>query len=198
MSLLNYNAKEIHCKIIYYGPAGSGKTTNIQWISKNTESQTQLDVSSIPLKTDPSIFFDFLPLDIGTIRGFKTRLHLYTIPTGDTLFETSQKLLLKGVDGVIFIADSQKGKKTDNKKALEQLTKLLKEEGLEISKIPMVIQYNKQDLEDTQSIPQMRIELNMYNHPDFPSSSHTGEGIFETLKTLSKMVITVLKGGNLQ
>ena len=198
MSLLNYNAKEIHCKIIYYGPASSGKTTNIQWIAKNTESQNKLDVSSIPLQTNPSTFFDFLPLDIGTIRGFNARLHLYTIPSGHSLFETSQKLLIKGMDGIIFIADSQKNKSESNKKSLHELSEHLKEEGLEISKVPMTIQYNKRDLSDIQTVPQMRTELNLYNHPDFPCSAKTGKGVFESLKTLSKMILTVLKGGSLQ
>ena len=196
MSLFNYNSKEIHCKIIYYGPEGSGKTSNIKWICRNTQSQNW-DVFSIPLKTKPSTFFDFLPLDIGTIHGFKTRFHLYTIP-GNKLFETSQKLLLKGVDGIIFVADSQKEKMQANKEAMNTLKLSLEEEGLSLEKIPMVIQYNKRDLEDIHSVVQMRTALNHYNHPDFPACIEKGTAVLEPLKTLLKMVLTVLKGGNFQ
>ena len=196
MSLFNYNSKEIHCKIIYYGPNNAGKTSNIKWICRNAQGQKS-DVFSIPLKTKPSIFFDFLPLDIGTIRGFKTRFHLYTIP-GNQLFETSQKLLLKGLDGVIFVADSQKEKMLENKESMEKLKQYLNEEGLSLQTIPMVIQYNKRDLPDIHSVTQMRTALNHHNHPDFPACAEKGQAVFEPLKTLLKMVLTVLKGGNFQ
>ncbi len=196
MSLLNYNSKEIHCKIIYYGPTGSGKTSNIKWICRNTQDQ-KLDVFSIPLKTKPSTFFDFLPLDVGTIRGFKTRFHLYTIP-GNKLFETSQKLLLKGLDGIVFVADSQKEKMAENKEAMEKLKQYLNEESLSLEKIPMVIQYNKRDLQNIHSVTQMRTALNHYNHPDFSACAEKGQNVFEPLKTLLKMVLTVLKGGQFQ
>ena len=196
MSLFNYNSKEIHCKIIYYGPAGAGKTSNIKWICRNTKDQ-KWDVFSIPLKTEPSAFFDFLPLETGTIRGFKTRFHLYTIP-GSQLFETSQKLLLKGLDGVIFVADSQKEKMQENKTSMNKFKKYLDEENISMEKIPMVIQYNKRDLHNIHSITQMRTALNHYNHPDFSSCADKGKAVFEPLKTLLKMVLTVLKGGNFQ
>ena len=166
MSLLNYNSKEIHCKIIYYGPGSSGKTSNIKWICRNTQDQ-KLDVFSIPLKTKPSTFFDFLPLDVGTIRGFKTRFHIYTIP-GNKLFETSQKLLLKGLDGIVFVADSQKEKMPENKEAMEKLKKYLSEENLSLEKIPMVIQYNKRDLQNIHSVTQMRTALNHTTIRTFP------------------------------
>ncbi len=196
MSLFNYNSKEIHCKIIYYGPAGSGKTSNIKWICRHSQNQ-QKDVFSIPLKTKPSCLFDFLPLDIGTVRGFKTRFHLYTIP-GNNLFETSQKLLLKGLDGVFFVVDSQKDKMPENKESLNKLKQYLSEEGLSLEKIPMIIQYNKRDLENIHSLTHIRTSLNHYNHPDFPACAETGQNVFEPLKTLLKMVLTVLKGGSFQ
>ncbi len=196
MSLFNYNSKEIHCKIIYYGPAGAGKTSNIKWICHHTQEQKE-EMFSIPLKTKPSVFFDFLPLDIGVIRGFKTRFHLYTIP-GHSLFETSQKLLLKGLDGVIFVADSQKEKMSENKLSLKNLTQYLLEEGVSLEKTPMVIQYNKRDLLDIYSVTQMRSALNHYSHPDFTACAKNGQTVFEPLKTLLKMVLTVLKGGNFQ
>ena len=196
MSLFNYNSKEIHCKIIYYGPAGAGKTTNIKWIYRQSRNQ-KTDVLSIPLKTKPSVFFDFLPLDIGSIRGFKTRFHLYTIP-GGPLFESSQKLLIKGVDGVVFVADSQKEKMPENKKSMQTLKEQLQEEGLSMDTIPLVLQYNKRDLIDIDSVPQMRSALNHHNHPDFSTSTERGENVFEPLKTVLKMVLTVLKGGKFQ
>jgi len=141
MSLFNYNSKEIHCKVIYYGPAGAGKTSNIKWICRINNDQ-KWDVFSITLKTELSVFFDFMPLETGTIRGFKTRFHLYTIP-GNQLFETSQKLLLKGLDGVVFVADSQKEKMQENKTSMNKLKQYLSEESISMEKIPMVIQYNK-------------------------------------------------------
>ncbi len=196
MSLFNYNAQEIHCKIIYYGPAGSGKTTNIKWICRNTLAQ-DLDHLSIPLQTESSAFFDFLPLDVGTIRGLKTRLHIYTFPGGE-LFETSQALLLKGVDGIIFVADAQKEKMSANQQALNQLQNLLKAEGISLDQIPMVIQYNKMDKNETHSLTELRTMLNHHNKADFPAVASKGQGVFETLKTLSKIVIAVLKGGKLQ
>ncbi len=196
MSLFNYNSREIHCKIIYYGPKGSGKTSNIKWICRESQNQ-KAEISSIPLKTKPSVFFDFLPLDIGRIRGFKTRFHLYTIP-GESLFETSQKLLLKGLDGVFFVADSQKEKMRENRKSLTRLEKGLNEEGLSLETVPMVIQYNKRDLENIHSLTYIRSALNHHNHPDFTACAEKGQNVFEPLKTLLKMVLTVLKGGRFQ
>ncbi len=194
MSLFNYNAKEIHCKIVYDGITAAGKTSNIKWICRHTSSADKLDILSIPLRTKPSLFFDFLPLDAGVIRGFKTRFHLYALPA-HSLFSTSQKLILKGVDGIVFVADSQKEKMEENKARFDQLKKQLDAEGLQIGKIPLVIQYNKRDLSDIHSIAQMRTELNHHNHPDFPAIAEAGEGVFESLKTVLKLVITVLKGG---
>lgn len=194
MSVFNYNSKEIHCKIIYYGPVLSGKTSNIKWIYQNTQKQ-KWDIFSIPLQTKPSTFFDFLPIDIGTIRGFKTRIHLYTIP-GNLCFKTSQKLLLKGVDGIIFVADSQKKQMPANKKSLDTLKEYLSEDSLTLEKLPMVLQYNKRDLNDIHSVTQMRTALNYHNHPDFLSCAEKGQAVFEPLKALLKMVLTILKGGN--
>jgi len=193
MSLFNYNAREIHCKIVYCGIAGAGKTSNIKWICRNTTDQQNLHSFSIPLKTETSTFFDFLPLDVGIIRGFKTRFHLYSLP-GNPLFDTSQKLLLKGTDGVIFVADSQQDKTEENKRQLHQLKQQLSAEGILLDKIPMMIQYNKRDLNNIHSVAQMRAEINRYNHPDCPAVADKGEGVFETLKTVLKMVINVLKG----
>ena len=197
MSLFNYNAKEIHCKVIYYGIKGAGKTTNIKWISQNTSSQKTTPFS-IPIEdTAPSVYFDFLPLEIGTIRGLKTRFHLYSIPGGG-IFENSEKMLLKGLDGIVFVADSQKEKMHDNREALKTLKDRLSEEGLQLEKIPMVMQYNKKDLSQGHSINQLRTELNYYNHPDFSACAVKGDQVFETLKTLLKMILTVIKGGRLQ
>ena len=196
MSLFNYNAKEIHCKVVYCGPKDAGKTSNIKWLSQKTTDQ-KADFLSIPIKTEPSTFFDFLPLEVGNIRGFKTCFHLYTIPGGD-LFESSQKLLLKGVDGVVFVADSQKEKMQSNLEAFNKLKEMMSTEGMNLEKTPMVLQYNKRDLDDIYSIDEMRTELNCYNNPDFPCSAVNGKGVFESLKALLKMVLELLKGGNFQ
>ncbi len=193
MSVINYNAKEIHCKIIYYGIPSAGKTSNIKWIYQNTASKKKLDLLSFSLSTKPSTFFDFLPLDIGNIYKFKTRVHLYSLPS-QSLFESSQKLLFKGVDGVIFVADSQIDKMKANKEHLHQLQKQLKIEGLLLEKIPMALQYNKRDLSNIHSISDMRVELNHFNHPDFPAIAQTGQGVFKSLKTVLKMLISAFKG----
>lgn len=196
MSLLNYNAKEIHCKIIYVGITAAGKTSNIKWIYRHISSTEKLDVLSLPLNTKPSMFFDFLPLDAGVIRGFKTKFHLYSLP-GQSLFDTSQKLLLKGVDGLVFITDSQKDKMEENRTYLTQLKNCFSKEDIDIGKIPLVVQYNKRDLDNIHSVTQMRAQLNHYNSPDFSAIAETGEGVFESLKTVLKLVITILKGGEL-
>ena len=194
MSFINYNAQEIHCKIVYYGPSLSGKTTNLQWIYHKTNIQEKSDLIELPTDIERTLFFDFLPIEVGKIRGFDTRFHLYTVP-GQVVYEASRKLILKGLDGVVFIADSQEERMDENLQSLEDLKKNLAIQGYHIEDIPLVIQYNKRDLPGAVQLAKLRNALNLYNSPDFEATAKTGEGVFESLKTMSKSIITVLKGG---
>lgn len=195
MSFINYNAKEIHCKIVYYGPSLSGKTTNIQWVFNKTSEDNKSKLISLDTENERTLFFDFLPLNIGDIRGFKTRFHLYSVP-GQVIYDASRKLILKGLDGVVFVADSQEERMEENKESLKNLETNLSQHGHNIQKIPLAIQYNKRDLPSALPMPSLRSELNFYNAPEFEAIASKGEGVFETLKTVSKKIITVLKGGN--
>lgn len=194
MSFINHNAKEIHCKIVYYGPSLGGKTTNIQWVYQKTAEDQQTKL--IPLNTDieRTLFFDFLPLNIGDIRGYKTRFHLYTVP-GQVVYDASRKLILKGLDGVIFVADSQIERMDENLESLRNLETNLDQQGYDIRETPLIMQYNKRDLPNAASLAELRSALNPYNAPEIESCASEGKGVFESLKTVSKSIINVLKGG---
>lgn len=194
MSFINYNAKEIHCKIVYYGPSLGGKTTNIQWIYKQTNEENKSKMMSLDTENERTLFFDFLPLNIGEIRGFKTRFHLYSVP-GQVIYDASRKLVLKGLDGVIFVADSQEERMEENIQSLKNLKTNLDQQGYDIRQIPLVVQYNKRDLGNALPLPKLREALNLYNSPEFEAVASQGKGVFESLKTVSKSIITVLKGG---
>ncbi len=196
MSFINYNAKEIHCKVVYYGPSLGGKTTNIQWVYHKTMSKDKSDLFTLPTDIERTLFFDFLPLNVGEIRGFKTRFHLYTVP-GQVVYEPSRKLILKGLDGVVFVADSQAERMEENVQSLDSLRRNLELQGYDIKEIPLVVQYNKRDLPNAVPLSEMRSALNKYNSPDFESTASEGKGVFESLKTVSKAIINVLKGGDL-
>ena len=196
MSFINYNAREIHCKVVYYGPSLGGKTTNIQWVYHKTETDQKSKLVALPTEVERTHFFDFLPLRLGEIRGLKTRFHLYTVP-GQGIYDPSRKLILKGLDGVVFVADSQIERMEENLESLNNLETNLEKQGYDIKEIPLVIQYNKRDLPNVASIGELRAALNKYNSPDFEASAHEGKGVFETLKTVSKTIVTVLKGGEL-
>ena len=148
MSFINYQTKEINCKIVYYGPGLGGKTTNIQHIYSKTAGTNKGEMITLNTENERTLFFDFLPLDLGEIRGFKTRLHLYTVP-GQVFYEASRKLILRGVDGVVFVADSQLEKFDSNIQSLESLKDNLTEQGYEFDKVPVVMQWNKRDLPNT-------------------------------------------------
>jgi len=195
MSFINYNAKEIHCKIVYYGPSLSGKTTNVQWIYQKTSAEDKSELVELPSDIERTIFFDFLPLDVGDIRGFKTRFHLYSVP-GQVVYDASRKLILKGLDGVVFVADSQAERMDENLQALDNLKTNLDMQGYDINKIPLVFQYNKRDLPNALPVTELRKLLNKYNAPDFEGRAKEGEGVFDALKSISKSIITVLKGGD--
>lgn len=196
MSFINYNAKEIHCKIVYYGPSLGGKTTNLQWVYNKTTDPSKSALHSLPGDVERTLFFDFLPLNLGEIRGFKTRFHLYTVP-GQVVYDASRKLILKGLDGVVFVADSQAERMEENIQSMENLKRNLEQQGYDIQDIPLVIQYNKRDLPNAVPLNEMRTALNKYNSPDFESTASEGVGVFEALRTVSKSIVNVLKGGDL-
>lgn len=194
MSFINYNAKEIHCKVVYYGPSLGGKTTNIQWVYQKTAEDQRSKLVALNTDIERTLFFDFLPLNIGDIRGFKTRFHLYTVP-GQVVYDASRKLILKGLDGVIFVADSQVERMDENLESLRNLERNLEQQGYDIREIPLIMQYNKRDLPNVASLAELRSALNPYNAPEIESCASEGKGVFESLKTVSKSIIHVLKGG---
>lgn len=196
MSFINYNAKEIHCKIVYYGPSLSGKTTNLQWVYHKSLSPDKSELVELPTDVERTLFFDFLPMEIGEIRGFRTRFHLYTVP-GQVVYDASRKLILKGLDGIVFVADSQAERMEENIQSFANLEKNLEHQGYDIRNVPLVIQYNKRDLPNALPVSELRNALNRFNAPDFEGSAREGRGVFESLKTASKAIITTLKGGDI-
>jgi signal recognition particle receptor subunit beta len=194
MSFINYSAREINCKLVYYGPGLCGKTTNLQFIYNKTRPESKGKMISLATETERTLFFDFLPLSLGEIRGFKTRFHLYTVP-GQVFYDASRKLILKGVDGVCFVADSQLERMEANIESLDNLRFNLEEQGYDLDKLPYVIQYNKRDLPSAVPLDELRATLNTNNVPDFEASAVTGEGVFDTLKALAKQVLTELRKG---
>lgn len=195
MSFVNSNAKEVHCKIVYYGPSLGGKTTNIQWVYQQTSLENKSKLKSLDQEVERTLFFDFLPLNLGEINGFKTRFHLYTVP-GQIVYDASRKLILKGLDGVIFVADSQAERMDENLQAIKNLEKNLEQQGYDIRQIPLVIQYNKRDLPNAMKLSELRSALNRYNAPDFEAVANEGKGVFESLKSVSKNILNVLRGGD--
>ncbi len=194
MSFINYSSREINCKIVYYGPGLCGKTTNLQYIYNRTSPDSKGKMISLATETERTLFFDFLPLSLGEIRGFKTRFHLYTVP-GQVFYDASRKLILKGVDGVVFVADSQIERMEANMESVENLRDNLDEQGYDLDKLPYVIQYNKRDLPNVVSTEELASVLNIAKVPDFNAIATTGQGVFDTLKAVAKLVLTELKRG---
>jgi signal recognition particle receptor subunit beta len=192
MSFINYSSREINCKIVYYGPGLCGKTTNLQHIYSKTNPDLKGKMISLATETERTLFFDFLPLALGEIRGFKTRFHLYTVP-GQVFYDASRKLILKGVDGVVFVADSQIERMEANVESLDNLKVNLLEQGYELAKIPYVVQYNKRDVPNAAPLDEMQRLLNPTKVPEFEACARTGEGVFETLKAVAKGVLSDLK-----
>ncbi|HKY04518.1 MAG TPA: gliding-motility protein MglA, partial [Blastocatellia bacterium] len=166
MTFINYASREINCKIVYYGPGLGGKTTNLQYIYDSTAAQAKGKLISLATETDRTLFFDFLPLDLGTVRGFKTRFHLYTVP-GQVFYDASRKLILKGVDGVVFVADSQRERMDANVESIFNLEQNLKQHGYDLAKIPYVLQLNKRDLPNTVPMDDLKAELARKGEPVF-------------------------------
>src|SRR5450759_1602335 len=194
MSFINYASREINCKIVYYGPGLCGKTTNLQFVYQKTAPDAKGKMISLATETERTLFFDFLPLSLGEIRGFKTRFHLYTVP-GQVFYDASRKLILKGVDGVIFVADSQTERMEANIESLENLRQNLTEQGYNLDKLPYIIQYNKRDLPNAAPLDELRQLLNPAHATEFEACATTGVGVFETLKAIAKAVLTELRRG---
>jgi hypothetical protein len=197
MSFINYSTREINCKIVYYGPGLCGKTTNLQFIYKRMNPEARGKMISLATESERTLFFDFLPLSLGEIRGFKTRFHLYTVP-GQVFYDASRRLILRGVDGVVFCADSQLTRVDANEESMENLRVNLREQGYDPDRLPLVIQYNKRDLPNVASLAELHALLNRRNVPELEASAATGAGVFETLKTIIKLVLIDLKRGGRQ
>ena len=192
MTFINYASREINCKIVYYGPGLGGKTTNLQYIYDSTAAQAKGKLISLATETDRTLFFDFLPLDLGTVRGFKTRFHLYTVP-GQVFYDASRKLILKGVDGMVFVADSQRERMDANIESLFNLEANLKQHGYDLAKVPYVLQLNKRDLPNVVSAADLTAELRRKEEPVFEGVANRGIGVFDTLKAVAKQVLLELR-----
>ncbi|MEZ4398849.1 MAG: GTPase domain-containing protein [Kofleriaceae bacterium] len=192
MSFINYSSREINCKIVYYGPGLCGKTTNLQYIYNKTNPEAKGKMISLATETDRTLFFDFLPLSLGEIRGFKTRFHLYTVP-GQVFYDASRKLILKGVDGVVFVGDSQVERMEANIESLDNLRTNLQEQGYDLDKLPYVVQLNKRDLPNASPLEELLEVLNPTNVPHYEAVATKGVGVFDTLKAVAKLVLTELR-----
>lgn len=194
MTFINYASREINCKIVYYGPGLCGKTTNLQHIFESTAPQARGKLISLATETDRTLFFDFMPLELGTVRGFKTRFHLYTVP-GQVFYDASRKLILKGVDGVVFVADSQEERMDANVESLYNLEENLQAQGYDLMKLPYVLQLNKRDLPNIIPVEELAAELRRKEEPVVEAVAATGDGVFDTLKAVAKQVLTELRKG---
>lgn len=192
MTFINYAAKEINCKIVYYGPGLGGKTTNLQHIYNKTAPDRRGKMISLATEADRTLFFDFLPLDLGTIRGFTTRFHLYTVP-GQVFYDASRKLILKGVDGVVFVADSQVERMEANIESIRNLEENLQEHGFDLKEMPYALQFNKRDLPTVMPVDEMYRMLNYKREPTFVGIAPQGVGVFDTLKSVAKQILVELR-----
>jgi mutual gliding-motility protein MglA len=192
LTFINYVAREINCKIVYYGPGLGGKTTNLQYIYQITSPENKGKLISLATETERTLFFDFLPIDFGQIRGFRARFHLYTVP-GQVFYDSSRKLILKGVDGVVFVADSQEERIDANLESISNLDKNLKEQGFDLGKIPYVLQLNKRDLASAMPIEELRQQLQVKGEPVFEAVATKGVGVLTTLKAVARQVLIEIR-----
>lgn len=192
MTFINYASREINCKIVYYGPGLGGKTTNIQYIYERTNPAGKGKLISLATETDRTLFFDFLPIDLGTVKGFKVRFHLYTVP-GQVFYDASRKLILRGVDGIIFVADSQVERMDANEESIFNLKQNLSQHGYDLNSIPYALQLNKRDLANIASIEELVKKLKTRDEPIFEAVAFKGVGVFETLKAVAKQALTDLR-----
>jgi len=192
VTFINYVAREINCKVVYYGPGLGGKTTNLQYIYDVTNPENKGKMISLATETERTLFFDFLPIDLGQIRGFRTRFHLYTVP-GQVFYDASRKLILKGVDAVAFVADSQEERLDANLESIANLTQNLKEQGLDLGKMPYVLQLNKRDLSNAMPADYLKKLLLVKGEPVFEAIATRGVGVLETLKAVARQVLVELR-----
>jgi len=188
MSSINFATREISCKVVYYGPGLSGKTTNLQVIHQKMPQDKRTDMVSLATEGDRTLFFDFLPLNLGDIKGFKTRFQLYTVP-GQVYYNSTRKLVLRGADGIVFVADSQRSRQAENLESLQNLKQNLQDYGMDLDDMPFVLQYNKRDMDDVYTLDEMTKYLNPRGIPFFPATAHNGKGVVTTLKTIAMLVI---------
>jgi mutual gliding-motility protein MglA len=196
VSLVNYATREITCKIVYYGPGRSGKTTNLHYIYSQVPEDRKGKMVSLATQTDRTLFFDFLPLDLGQISGFTTKFQLYTVP-GQVYYQTTRKLVLQGADGIVFVADSQARQLQENIESMQDLHANLAEQGMDAQQMPLLIQYNKQDLPSDLilSVPELEDALNFWDVPNHAADALHGHGVFETLRGISELVLKKLSAG---
>ena len=192
MTFINYASREINCKIVYYGPGLCGKTTNIQWIYEQANPDKKGKLVSLATETDRTLFFDFLPLDMGMVKGFKVRFHLYTVP-GQVFYDASRKLILRGCDGIIFVADSQKARMEANIESIANLATNLKENGFDVRTIPYVLQLNKRDMPSAVPAAEMERLLRFRGEPMIEAVASQGTGVIETLKAAARQILMELQ-----
>jgi mutual gliding-motility protein MglA len=191
MSMINYASREINCKLVYYGPGLGGKTTNLEYVYNKVAPDTRGKLISLATEQERTLFFDFLPVDLGSIRGFKTRFHLYTVP-GQVYYNASRRLILKGVDGLVFVADSQAERMDANIAALENLYENLSDYGYDPANLPIVLQWNKRDLPNAVPVEELRRQLNPMGLQEYEAVAVDGTGVFDTLRAVSKLVLKSL------
>ena len=192
MAFINEQTKEVNSKVVYFGPPLCGKSTNLRWIYERMKAEKKGELVSLSTGGDRTLYFDFVPLTIGTLRGYQLRLHLYTVP-GEIAYETARKLIAKGVDGVVFLADSQLEKMELNLQSMMELKEMIEEHGVDWDQLPMVIQYNKRDLKNAVPVGELRKLLNPRSVPDFETVASEGKGVFDSLKSISSQVFKSLK-----
>jgi signal recognition particle receptor subunit beta len=192
MAFVDFSAREIHCKIVYYGPGLCGKTKNLQFLHERTSPSRRGQLISLATPNERTLFFDFLPLDVGSLRGFQTRLHLYTVP-GQVFYDAARRAILRGVDGVVFVADSQEARLAANVESIRNLEKNLREQGYEIAEIPYVLQLNKRDLSSAMPAAELSRRLAIKGEPTLEATAATGAGVFETLKAIARLVLLDLR-----
>ncbi len=192
MPFINFATKEINCKIVYYGPGLSGKTTNIKWIYDHIKPENKGEMITLATETERTLFFDFVPIEVSNVRGFKVRFHLYTTP-GQIIYQASRKLILKGVDGIVFVADSQEERHDANLDTLDDMLENLKDYEINIEEIPLVFQYNKRDLPNVLPVEKLRADLNRWGRPDFEAIATKGVGVLETFKEITRQVLKKIK-----
>ncbi len=192
MTFINYVAHEINCKIVYYGPGLGGKTTNLKYVYGITSPENRGKMISLATETERTLFFDFLPIDLGQIRNYSTRFHLYTVP-GQVFYDASRKLILRGVDGVVFVADSQEERLDANLESLSNLEQNLKEHGFDLHTIPYVLQLNKRDLPNVMPVEKLQKLLRVKGEPVYEAVATQGSGVLETLKAITRQVLVALR-----